>query len=382
METQRTPTLISHNNSDVLRLSVSYKGQMSLKRSVGPYKYDDDEDYVPTKSVKYSEREDVLPLKEKKHTLDSDEEDDADGGVEESELGEKNYDVLKDEDIDGQEEGTLDFEGENRITPFNMKEELEEGHFDGDGFYHFKKETDKIKDAWLEDIDWIKVKHHEGDDGKYGSDVESDADSNDTFSSTNNKADGSIMIYTEMLEFVREGETVAKALKRLGGNKKMSSAQKWKLKKTGSLGKENGDQNMADFLRLTELAGKIMETGNMDIYQETFEMINYKVQKASAPPAEPEMDMFAEETCETKDDKKSKETDISSSKDKSPGIAEVMWDLRWKDDDDAEIHGPFSNEKMLQWQESGYFSKGAYVRKTNQQSQWYSTRRIDFDLYT
>lgn len=41
--------------------------------------------------------------------------------------------------------------------PFNMKEEMEEGHFDGDGFYHFKKNTEQIKDAWLDDIDWVKV---------------------------------------------------------------------------------------------------------------------------------------------------------------------------------------------------------------------------------
>lgn len=66
---------------------------------------------------------------------------------------------------------------------------------------------------------------------------------------------------------------------RLGGNKnkKISSAQKWKLKKTGSLGSENGNHDMTNFLKLTELANKIIETGNMDVYQETFEMINLKV---------------------------------------------------------------------------------------------------------
>lgn len=322
--------------------------------------------------------------------MDSDEEDDAEegggggGGEGEGEAGEaggKNYDVLRDEDIDGQEERTLDFEGETRITPFNMKEEMEEGHFDGDGFYHFKKETDQVKDAWLEDIDWIKVKQREGDDKKYGSDIDSDVGSDDTFGSKN-KADGNIMIYTEMLEFVKEGETIAKALKRLGGNKKMSSAQKWKLKKVGSIGKENGDQNMADFLRLTELANKIIETGNMDIYQETYEMINFKVQKASAPPPDPEMDMFADEG---EGDKKkgtdTKKTEGPDVKEVQTGIAEVMWELRWKDADEEEIYGPFTNEKMIQWQESGYFQKGAYVRKTEQRGQWYSTRRIDFELY-
>lgn len=57
----------------------------------------------------------------------------------------------------GQEEKTLEFEGETQITPFNMKEEMEDGHFDGDGFYHFKKDSTQIKDAWLDDIDWVKV---------------------------------------------------------------------------------------------------------------------------------------------------------------------------------------------------------------------------------
>lgn len=37
-----------------------------------------------------------------------------------------------------------------------MREELEEGHFDKDGLFHWNK-TDEIKDNWLDNIDWIKV---------------------------------------------------------------------------------------------------------------------------------------------------------------------------------------------------------------------------------
>ncbi|MPC74310.1 CD2 antigen cytoplasmic tail-binding protein 2 [Portunus trituberculatus] len=70
------------------------------------------------------------------------------------------------------------------------------------------------------------------------------------------------------------------APQRLGGNKKISSAQKWKLKKTGGDGSESGSQKMSSFLKLTELANKIIETGNMDIYQETYEMIKLKVHSA------------------------------------------------------------------------------------------------------
>ena len=55
----------------------------------------------------------------------------------------------------------------------------------------------------------FKVKQREGDEKKYGSDIESDSESE----IYEENADGSIMLYTEMLEFVREGETIAKALK-------------------------------------------------------------------------------------------------------------------------------------------------------------------------
>ena len=41
----------------------------------------------------------------------------------------------------GQEEGDVGIEEGITITPFNMKEELEEGHFDKDGTYIFAKEV-------------------------------------------------------------------------------------------------------------------------------------------------------------------------------------------------------------------------------------------------
>lgn len=56
----------------------------------------------------------------------------------------------------GQEDGVVGQDGEIRITPFNMQEELEEGHFDKQGMYHWKKEKD-VQDNWLENIDWCKV---------------------------------------------------------------------------------------------------------------------------------------------------------------------------------------------------------------------------------
>lgn len=73
---------------------------------------------------------------------------------------------------------------------------------------------------------------------------------------------------------------------RLGGNKKLTSAQKWKLKKQQQKGNGAGstDDKMQDMLKLTELANKIVDSGNMDVYQETYEMINNKVSWSMKTP--------------------------------------------------------------------------------------------------
>ena len=51
-----------------------------------------------------------------KHSLDSDEEDN-------EEIPKK----MVDEDIEGQEESTVDFDDGIKVTPFNLREEMEEG---------------------------------------------------------------------------------------------------------------------------------------------------------------------------------------------------------------------------------------------------------------
>lgn len=43
-------------------------------------------------------------------------------------------------DVVGQEAETINFDGDIQITPFNLKEELEDdGHFDSSGTFIFKK---------------------------------------------------------------------------------------------------------------------------------------------------------------------------------------------------------------------------------------------------
>lgn len=54
----------------------------------------------------------------------------------------------------GQEAATLPSEGGVRITPFNLQEEMEEGHFDADGNYFLNQDA-QIRDSWLDNIDWV-----------------------------------------------------------------------------------------------------------------------------------------------------------------------------------------------------------------------------------
>ena len=72
-----------------------------------------------------------------------------------------------------------------------------------------------------------------------------------------------------------------------------------------------------------------------------------------------------------------------SEESKSPSASdEVMWEYKWEDKDGEEIHGPYSSSDMLKWTEDDYFKDGVYCRKVGSDSQFYSSKRIDFDLYT
>ena len=59
---------------------------------------------------------------------------------------------------------------------------------------------------------------------------------------------------------------------------------------------------------------------------------------------------------------------------------EVQWEYKWKEED-TEIHGPFSSEEMLEWQEDNYFKEGVLVRKVGTEA-FYKSERVDFELYT
>ena len=92
-----------------------------------------------------------------KHSIDSDdEEDDREKFATFDKMAEDN------ELLEGQEDDTVAQDGEIKITPFNLKEEQQEGSFSKDGNFVWNKK-DEVKDAWLDDVDMQKVSisiHH------------------------------------------------------------------------------------------------------------------------------------------------------------------------------------------------------------------------------
>ncbi|KPP61919.1 CD2 antigen cytoplasmic tail-binding protein 2-like [Scleropages formosus] len=353
------------------------------------------EEDIPKKKICESVNGPGSRFKEK-HSLDSDEEDEGEG-----ENGK--YEILANDDVEGQEEATIDCDEGVPITPFNLKEEMQEGHFDSEGNYFVKKE-DKIRDNWLDNIDWVKIKEQpvkrkkglaakrrrrvgdedEAEEEKQREEKQADNEENeaepevveDPLASLNH-----LQLVEAVVELLLPGETVARALRRLGG----MGGQKKGKGKTG--GQEEGANRDAEKLdRLTALADRLVGSGEYEIYQQTYEKLAYMTKTAVKQKEKSEgdeddvLDMFADEI----DGKKAQEKEKEVTEDDGGRVCDdVMWEYKWDNDENSEIYGPFSSQQMLAWVNEGHFKNGVYCRRVGQgNTQFYNSKRLDFELYT
>lgn len=250
-----------------------------------------------------------------KHTLDSDEEDDELEDAKKYEFGPEEY--------DGEEEGNLHKEGEITITPFNIKDELKEGHFDDQGTFIFNKEKEEIRDNWIDNIDWQAIKEEEGSEkpskrvklprpGRSRDEGDdSDESSEDERRSDDEKAD-SISCLKGLIELMNPEETVQRAMQRLGKSKlknarntnkyRQKSASKSAIDKSVAdkpveLSKEEQeDQERKERLNsLIELSNKLLNDGDMNIYEKKREALQYQLDaELKQAKSEQESDMFAD----------------------------------------------------------------------------------------
>ncbi|XP_060222804.1 CD2 antigen cytoplasmic tail-binding protein 2 isoform X2 [Meriones unguiculatus] len=299
-----------------------------------------------------------------KHSLDSDEEDD-------DEEGSRKYDILASEDVEGQEAATLPSEGGVRITPFNLQEEMEEGHFDADGNYFLNQDA-QIRDSWLDNIDWVKIKERPPDKHQV-----SDSEDEDSLGQTPMSAQA---LLEGLLELMLPRETVAGALRRLGA-------------RGGGKGDSKGTRRPSSPQRLDRLSGladQMVARGNLGVYQETRERLAMRLKglgcRAQAPQdpiPPPSLDMFAEEVTEGELETPTPTPAHREAESAGDGLMDVMWEYKWENTGDAELYGPFTSAQMQTWVSEGYFPDGVYCRKLDPPGgQFYNSKRIDFDLYT
>ena len=159
------------------------------------------------------------------------------------------------------------------MTSFNLKDEQEDGEFTKDGSFVWKKK-EEIRDNWLDNIDWkqVKTRTKAEEDKQEAEDEKEDAEEA--------KYD-EIDTLKQMLCLLQPKETVAKALRRLGGGKK-TTAQKLKEKKRQKEGKETEEEKSKreQMEKLTGLADSVLtRSGHMEIYEETFESISFKLKQ-------------------------------------------------------------------------------------------------------
>lgn len=114
----------------------------------------------------------------------------------------------------GEEEGTDEQlnEGNVPLTAFNMREELEEGHFDRQGNFIWTEEKE-IRDEWLDNINWSHVKKATKAAGSMttkGLGEESDSGGEEEHFDE-------FKVYKELLVYMQPNETVNKTIRRLGG---------------------------------------------------------------------------------------------------------------------------------------------------------------------
>lgn len=266
----------------------------------------------------------------------------------------------------GQEVATIDCDEGVPITPFNLDEEMEEGHFDSEGNYFIKKDQE-IRDNWLDNIDWVNIYHgmcfigfvynikhlfencllqvkikeqpfkkkkkglgakrrrragdeDEAEEEKLREEQQADKEEEDDEEEEMEPAEDPLASFTQhqlieaVVELLSPGETVTAALRRLGG---LRGQKRGKLKQEGEKPTEESRRDTEKLDKLTALADRLVGSGMFEIYQHTQEKLAYLMKnmnkkapakvKTSEEDKDDELDMFGDTFDETHG-RKSEET--------------------------------------------------------------------------
>eukprot|EP00126_Sphaerothecum_destruens_P008669 Sdes_comp20304_c0_seq1m13921 len=374
----------------------------------------------------------VSRLKTGVHSLDSDEEsersgedDDADDLYREYGRDRTNskYEILEEKDVEGAEEmfETIAEDDAVKITPFNLKEEMEEGHFDKEGNYYYsgahKNSPAHEADAWADSFDWEREIYDPSKGGQREAREEEAGGekSGIEFESEKSFHQKKRELFGQLVSHLLPEESVTKALLRLGSCLKKSARVSFAQRKrdkiksglpSGEPGCKNGDvvKNSSVFTgesssaveTVTFLASRLFEMDYFDIYSETKESICALMEKEN-------MIDECEKSFDSKPNKPSKIQikQVSSVRSSSPpskvqpdsgkndlcqfeSEQNIRWEFKWKSpEEDGEVFGPFSTFEMTEWKNQGFFDACASSARQicAPEKPFYPVNRIDFSLY-
>jgi CD2 antigen cytoplasmic tail-binding protein 2 len=174
-------------------------------------------------------------------------------------------------------------------------------------------------------------------------------------------------VLRQLIPMLEQGETVLEALARLG--KAKGNKPKWQNKNKNRKKQENsvddvemGQDSLAETRRkeaveaITAAADLLLTRGQPEIYDTERELLVRQYRKEAG-----------EEWTEPHSSQ-TRATDETAPK---------FWEYRWSDArDGGEIHGPYGESIMRQWNEAGYFGEGVEFRRTRDGAGW--TRIAEF----
>jgi len=311
--------------------------------------------------------------------LDSDDEDEEVTRAAKTRLEVKDEMDDKEKALLGKIGSTMDFDGAKddfndggvQLTAFNMDEENEEGYTDEAGNYHEKKpDATEEADAWLDGISTYVPGQGKG------------TSATPKASKPERAARPRESVLTEMLAHMKPKEKVLQSISRLGGGG-TAKPRKFQLKKQkrktktdadaggggsggGSAAAGGGGGGTEMLSKLSGLAHELMEDGDYEIYEATFEKIAHELKMAA----------------ETKAKAEAAAASASGGAAAADDDDAVKFVFKWKNEPDQELHGPYTAQQMCDWQDQDYFKAGVWCKEVGKDGDFYNSKRIDFELFT
>lgn len=217
-------------------------------------------------------------------------------------------------------------------------------------------------------------------EGEYSSD-----DDDDTEVVEKNETFDHLSSFKLVVSHMKPSESINRTLQRLNKSKvKLTTAQRWKMKKEGIV-----DESSETITKITGIVNEILtKTGNMNVYELTYEQIHHKIKEIedklkAGPSKDAELDMYADDFDVKEKTQLNVKPSVTFKEPQSETKEEesiLMWEYKLTQDEDAEVHGPFTTEQMQKKVDNGDFKTPVFCRKKGD-DRFYTSSRIDFDLY-